>query len=149
VLHVTFVSAIRRIRSSVFVVIGPSPQLVADTLEVPVAAHDLSVARDGSNPRAQPDVRRIREVHRRKAHQRGAIHARGGDPELADQAVRSLQMLDELELRAPHVGALEEGLLPKERHVDGVRREQFAVTDGVANQDRHEIGGQRSSGKLD
>ena len=27
--------------------------------------------------------------------------------------------------------------------------DEFAVTNGVANQDRHEIGGQRSSGKLD
>jgi hypothetical protein len=66
---------------------------------------------------------------------------------LADDAVCALQMLDELELRAPHVVALEDGLLPEERHIDGARRD-VAVTDGVTDEDGHETGGERSSDQL-
>jgi hypothetical protein len=103
------------------------------------------VARDRSDPGAEPDVRRTREVHRWQAQQRWAIHARGGDAKLADQAMRRPQMLEELELRAPHVDALEDGLFPEERQIDGAGRDR-SVAEGVANQDGPETGGERPSG---
>jgi hypothetical protein len=59
-----------------------------------------------------------------------------------------LQVLEELELRASHVDALEERLLPEERQIDGARGER-AVPKGVADEDGDQPGGGRSPRELD
>src|SRR5687768_8011884 len=76
---------------------SPLAQYSSDTLQVAARASDLPIARNRADPRAHTDVRLVGQVHRRKAHQRGAVHARGRDTELADDTVRGTQVFEELE----------------------------------------------------
>ncbi len=59
-------------------------------------AHDLLVSRHRADPLPHAHVRRLGEVHRGKPHERGPVHACGRHAELTDEAVRSLQVLEEL-----------------------------------------------------